>query len=232
LLKQEKAAMPRANVRLNLPAIEASLREVQQEFAAINTSLLEPRDDLTDRIVDNMMAGYRLVEQYANTGDDLFAMDQVAHLLEINNTVLCGTDADRRREFASHIAATEQHFYEEQDGGIGDLLEWYAVHRAENAWKRAAGVFVRILSKPQLFLEGNHRSGALIMSYILLRDALPPFVLTRANARAHFNPSAVIRRTGKKGLGMLYRMPKIKKRYAEFLKAQSDSRFLLTDQSA
>ncbi|WP_232470147.1 MULTISPECIES: hypothetical protein, partial [Methylococcus] len=51
--------------------------------------------------------------------------------------------------------------------GIEGLMDWYALHRRESPWERAAGVYARVLSKPQLFIEGNHRSGSLIMSYIL-----------------------------------------------------------------
>jgi hypothetical protein len=54
--------------------------------------------------------------------------------------------------------------------------------QARIAWKRAAGVYVRTLSEPELFIEGNHRSGALVMSYILAREGYPPFVLTAENA--------------------------------------------------
>ena len=200
---------------------------MQGHFARINSQLLEPREPPDDRIVTNMLAGYRLVEQLVHDDADVFALSGVGALLEINATVLCGLDTSSRHEYASHIEATERHFYEEHDGGIGDLLEWYEGRTSESPWKRAAGVFVRILSQPQLFLEGNHRSGALIMSYVLLRSGLPPFVLSPDNAVEYFNPSAVIRKTVKKGPATLFKLPKINARYAQFLKAQSDSRYLL-----
>jgi hypothetical protein len=76
------------------------------------------------------------------------------------------------------------------------VLEWHARHEGESAWSRAAGAYVRTLSKPQLFIEGNHRAGALMMSYILVREGRPPFVLSVENAGAYFDPSAVIRNTG------------------------------------
>jgi len=218
--------------RLNIAAIEASLRSVQGHFASINAQLVEPREPLDDRIVANMLAGYRLIERFVHDGDDLFALTGVDAMLEINTTVLCGVEAPQRREYASHIDATEHHFYDERDGGIGDLVEWYDAHATESPWKRAAGVFVRILSQPQLFLEGNHRSGALIMSYILLRNDLPPFVLSPDNAVEYFNPSAVIRKTIKKAPATLFKLPKIKARYAQFLKSQADRRYLLEAESS
>ena len=142
-------------------------------------------------------------------------------LLEINATVLCGDDARRRAEYAQHLAASESRFYGDGEGSAKQLLDWYAAHRDESTWKRAAGVYVRILSEPQLFIEGNHRSGSLIVSYLQLRDGFPPFVLSLDNAEAYFNPSTVIRRQPKSGVAALFKLPRIKKRYARFLEEQA-----------
>jgi len=137
----------------------------------------------------------------------------------------------RRREYAQHLAATEEHFFNNVEGGIKDLYNWYGAYRSESVWKRAAGVYVRILSKPQLFIEGNNRSGSLIVSYLLMRAGLPPFVLALDNAEGYFNPSSVIRNSAKHGVKALYELPKIKKKYAAFLEEQApDSmRFFLSD---
>ena len=86
---------------------------------------------------------------------------------------------------------------------------------------------MRILSKPQLFIEGNHRTGALVMSYLLVRDGEPPFVLTVDNAEAFFDPSTVIRDIRKRSPAAIFRLPGIKKRFAKFLLAQADPRYLL-----
>lgn len=212
---------------LNLAAIEQSLREAQAHFRDINSELIEPRDELNNRVLANMLSGYQLVDRYAAEGEELFALGHVDRLLEINNTVLCGTDPAQRREFAGHIAATARRFYEQDEGGIGDFTEWYAAHRMRSVWERAAAALVRILSKPQLFIEGNHRSAALITSYILMREGYPPFVLSAANAVAYFNPSTAIRNTRKKSVLMLCRLGRTRKRYARFLEAQADARFLM-----
>jgi hypothetical protein len=68
------------------------------------------------------------------------------------------------------------------------VMDWYALKEGKSVWRRAAGVYIRILSEPQLFIEGNHRTGALIMSYLLAREGRAPFVLTDDNAREYFNP--------------------------------------------
>jgi hypothetical protein len=212
---------------LNLPAIEESLRCVQRQLGRINQRLHAPRDPMGDDVVQNMVAGYAFVDALVAADVDLFAMGNLKYLLELNRIVLCGPSRVTRDEYARHMEATEQRFYEEQDGGIQDLVEWYVRHGAESAWRRAAGVYVRILSKPQLFIEGNHRTGALTMSYILIRDGEPPFVLTVENAAAYFEPSTVIRNTHKQSLAMLFRSRTIRERLAKVLSDHADRRYLL-----
>jgi hypothetical protein len=212
---------------LDLAAIERSLIDVQSRFEALNARFEEPRDPLVDAVRENMLNGYALVDRYVTDGVDLFDLQQVNRMLDINTTVLCGNVPARRDEVAEHIRATERRFFDTTEGNIRELLEWYEGHRDQSPWKVAAGTFVRILSTPQLFIEGNTRSASLIASYLLMRAGLPPFVLTVANAEAYFNPSAVIRKMPRHSVSSLFRLPKIKKKYAEFLKAQADTRFLL-----
>jgi len=216
---------------LNLLAIEASLRRVQQEFEVINQRLNAQRDPLSDEVVENLLAGYQFVDALVESGIDVFSMGQHHHLLELNTLVLCGQNPARRAEFAPHIAATERRFYEEREGGIEDLVEWRSRHWNESVWKLAAGAYMRILSKPQLFIEGNHRTGVLIMSYVLLRKGKPPFVLSVDNALAYFDPSTVIRDTSKLGAMALFRLPGIKKRFARFLEEHTDEVYLLAPDS-
>jgi hypothetical protein len=212
---------------LNLPAIESSLRRVQNEFESINQRLSWRRDSMSDEVIENLLAAYSYVDALIAGGIDVFAMGRHKHLLELNCIVLCGPDQRPRAEFARHLRATENRFYEEPGGGIEDLVEWLARHRDQSVWKRAAGLYVRTLGKPQLFVEGNHRTGVLLASYMLLRGGKPPFVLTVENAVAYFEPSTVIRNTSKLGLMALFRLPGINKRFARFLEDQANPRYLL-----
>lgn len=207
--------------RLDLPAIERALRDVQARFAQLSQQFTEPRDPFTDEVLHNVVEGYALIDDYVARGVDLFDLQQLNLMLEINATVLCGNDPERRLEFAPHLAATEERFFNNVEGGIKDLFNWYNAYRSDSLWKRVAGVYVRILSKPQLFIEGNNRTGSLIVSYLLMRAGLPPFVLTLENAEGYFNPSSVIRNSAKHGVKALYELPKIKKKYAAFLEAQA-----------
>jgi hypothetical protein len=182
---------------------------------------------MDDESVDNLVSGYALVSQLLEANVELFAWGSSAHLLELNARVLCGTDGQRRREYKKHIAATDRYFYGRPDGGVQDLMEWHALHRHETVWQRAAGIYIRIVSEPQAFIEGNGRTGALVMSYILAREGQPPFVLSPANAKAYFEASALIKRLPRNGLGNLFRLPRLKVRMAGLLKGQARPGLLL-----
>jgi hypothetical protein len=212
--------------RFNLKAIERSLRHVQREFPQINTNLRSRRDSMTDEVLDNMMSGYAFVDWAVADDTNLLDPQYVAGLLELNHIVLCGCDTNSRREHRKHIQATAQRFYTQDEFNIDDILRWHREHTYESAWKRAAGVYVRILSQPQLYIEGNHRTGALLMSYILGRDGKAPFVLTVENALAYFDPSSLIKETNKTPTTLLMKLPRMKKRFARFLEAQADGQYL------
>jgi hypothetical protein len=212
--------------RLNLQAIERSLRAVQREFPKINETLRSRRDSMTDEVLNNMMSGYAFVDSAIADNTDLLDPQYVAGLLELNHIVLCGRDPHSRREHRKHIQATAQRFYTQKEFNIDDLLRWHREHTHESAWKRAAGVYVRILSQPQLYIEGNHRTGALLMSYILALDGKAPFVLTVENALAYFDPSSLVKETKKTATTLLMKLPSMKKRFARFLESQEDVRYL------
>jgi hypothetical protein len=214
--------------RLNLKAIEWSLREVQREFPKINAELQSRRDSMTDEVLDNVLTGYAFVDWAVRDDTDLLNPRYVAGLLELNHIVLCGRDPNERREHRKHVQATTERFYTQVEFNIGDILRWYRDHKCESAWKRAAGIYVRLLSQPQLYIEGNHRTGALIMSYVLTRDGNAPFVLTVENARAYFDPSTLIKETTKTPTTLLMKLPRMKKRFAHFLEGHANVQYLET----
>ena len=179
-------------------------------------------------MVDHLMSGYVFIDSLIEHKVDLLAFGQLRLLLELNALVLCGQDEQVRLEAVGHLKATDKHFFDNVDGGIRDVIEWHALHAHESAWLRAAGVYIRMLAEPELFIEGNHRTGALVMSYLLAREGRPPFVLTVENAKGYFDPSTLITKTKKGSFGMMYRMPGIKKDFAAFLKDQTDDAFLAT----
>jgi hypothetical protein len=213
--------------RLNLAGIERALRDVQRAFPEINERLNAKRDPMSDRIVEHMLAGYAFVDRLLAQRIDVLKMGQLSNLLELNHLVLCGVDPEERRHVHRHMAETERHFYETENGGVRDLVEWLERHPERSPWRRAAGAYVRILSEPQLFIEGNHRAGALIMSYLLAQRGAPPFVLTAANAEAYFRPSTLIRVTRKDSFSALWKVPQLVKRFAAFLERECDPSLLI-----
>ena len=95
--------------------------------------------------------------------------------------------------YAGHVQATERRFHEEPGGVVEDLEEWHARHWRDPVWELAAGACARIMSRPQLLVEGNHRTAALVMSYLLLRADRPPFVLAPDSAASYFDVSSKMR---------------------------------------
>ncbi|MBK1619450.1 hypothetical protein CKO42_13580 [Lamprobacter modestohalophilus] len=213
--------MPKAR-RLNLDAIEASLRAVQADFERINATLDTPRDPLGNAVLERMLLGYELVDAYLADGVDLFATGHSSLLLELNVRVLCGLDAALRPECSSQLEATEEHFYAATDGGVESLVNWVRGLNGAPARRRAASTYIHILSQPQLFIEGNHRTGSLVMSWILANDGKPPFVLSVENAKAYFDPSALVKSSRKHSLRLLLERPKLVKRFADLLKEDAE----------
>jgi hypothetical protein len=208
--------------RLNLDRIEASLRAVQSNFDALNEKLLMRREPLTDQIIGNLLEGYAYVDQLLEDGVEVFSPSGLDHILELNHIVLCGSDDRVRLEYGPHLLETRRRFAD----GIDGIANWYERKRHKPATRRAAGVYVLSVSQPQLFLEGNHRTGALVASYILVQEGLPPFVLTPKNAVAYFNPSTLIKyRHKEKFLDRQYYLKKYRRVLQAFFEDTLDKRF-------
>ena len=217
---------------INLVAIESALRKLQKVFPEINKSLFDRRDPLDDDVISNLLEGYAMVDRLVCDDVDIFAMGQLHYWLELNAIVLCGLEASVRTRHHRLIEATETRFYEQPDGGIRDIMDWYALKEGKSVWRRAAGVYIRILSEPQLFIEGNHRTGALIMSYLLAREGRAPFVLTENNAREYFNPSSAFKKSKKHSIVMRFKLPGLTGAFADYLQHQTNSAFLVSRESS
>jgi len=208
--------------RLNIEEIEWTLRNVQKNFDKINETLQMRRETMSDTIVNNMVAGYAYINELFKNKIYPLERSELNHLLELNHIVLCGSDPEARRDYQEHIRATTERFYEQEDFSISQLREWAEKHKKASAWKQAAGIYVMMVSQPQLFIEGNNRTGALVISQILVHYGKPPFVLTIDNAKGYFDPATLAKQTNKDVLGKLYKLPKIKKNFAKFLEDQAN----------
>ena len=92
--------------------------------------------------------------------------ESIEHLLVLHNRVHYGTNAEIMAEFARPIAANAEKFYT----NIKPIAAWIWKHaeKGDHPFKIAAETYVGILGRPQLFVEGNHRTGSLIASWINL----------------------------------------------------------------
>lgn len=212
--------------RLRLDRIEEALCQVRCDFEHINAGLAMHREPLDRTIIDNMLAGYDYVNTLLGMHADMVSEDCKHHALELNHVVLCGLDPKIRIEFAQHLKHTATRFYSQPECNIQHIVRYNMKFRKESVWKRAAATYILMLSRPQLFFEGNHRTGALMMSNTLALEGKPPFVLTVENAMAYFNPSTVVKLTDKNIYGKLYKLPKIEKEFAKFLQMQAEDRFI------
>lgn len=217
-----------ANVtQLNIDVIRSNLVKTQKKFKKINPTLSANRPKPTDEVIENLIAGYERVNVCLAKGTDLFEMGNSEVLLELNQIVLYYHSEISEEEKESQFEATKKHFYEAKDGGIGALMEWLRGHQHANIWKRAAGVFTFIISQPQLFLEGNHRTASLIISYMLVREGYPPFVLTQDNAKLFFEPAENIKQRRKKTLDDFFFLPWQRYVIATLLEREQNAKYLM-----
>jgi hypothetical protein len=187
----------------------------------------QPPEQVDQDTINYMLSAYALVDQLVDRKVDLFAIGYSPLFLELNARVLCGDEPAARRDAAHHLKANEEYFYENEAGGIRDVMEWHGMHRTASIFRRAAGVYIRILSEPQLFIEGNHRTGTLVMSYMLVREGRPPFVRTTANLESFKQWSNRFSSRKKSGPWLRWEMPWLTWRFGKFLEAQENRQFLL-----
>ena len=212
-------------LRLRLGRIEDELCDVQSNFPAINATLNCRRDDFSDAVRENMLSAYEFLDAVVTDDIDLFSNEGLEAMLHLNHLVLLGRGYDPR-EFSGHITATRGKFFENFRQYVKPIRRWYRQHETSNPYKVAAQVYVGVLSQPQLFQEGNHRTGSLIASGILLQNGCPPFVLTRQNAVAYFNPSSEIKFTDKRTIHGKLRLPKYQSEFRDFLQRNVNQEYV------
>ena len=211
-------------ILFDLDEIHGSLKAFQVAFPGINDTLDMRREEVTDDMVGKIVQAYGFLNQQLSKGIDLFTPAGLHSLLEMNHIVLCGVDPDLRLEYYQHLMETRTRFLR----GIKPIKEWVlAKRKSEGPWKLAAGFYAKSLSQPQLFLEGNHRTGNILLNYLLVSRGESPYVVSPETARDYLNISGDIKFTDKdKSLDNALRMPGHLKRFRTFLKEHVDSRWL------
>lgn len=217
-------------MRLDLCAIGESLQAVEDDWPRIDADLARTgiggKDPFTAFLRGNMLSAYAYLDDLLQQQVEPFSNNGLAALLGLNNRVHYGTDRALMDEYKLAIAANADKFY----ANIGPVKAWYTKHarRGDHPYKLAAETYVSILGQPQLFIEGNHRAGALIASWISLDAGYAPFVLSVDNAIAYFAPSAQIKRFADRSTwrGRAH-LPKYRKSFREFWEHHVEVKYLV-----
>ena len=170
--------------------IYSNYQRVQSDFDRINRTISCARDGFDATVVKNLMLALNYLNDHLQSAGKERLL-KPADLLELNAIVHLGLSSKVRRDYKGFLKQTEDKFYKY----LPDLMTWYKRHERDNddPYKIAAGLYVRILAAPQLFFDGNHRTGALVANYYLLTKELSPFVLTTDNAVEFFNLASDIK---------------------------------------
>ena len=175
-----------------------------------------------------MMAAYGYLDELLRKGAEPFSKGNIAEICELNNLVHYGSDSQLRQEFQTAIAANSEKFYE----NISPIVKWYVDHMKQGSHplKVSAEVYVAIVGYPQLFIEGNHRAGSVISSWISMYYGHPPFVLSYENAIAYFEPSAEIKTFADKSTWRgRSKLPKYRSRFKEFWEGHISEEYVVKD---
>lgn len=172
--------------------IRENYKRVIEDFDRINDVLDCKRDKFDSFVARNMLHAYHHINKHLASSPDS-ALLSWKEMLELNMLVHLGADADRRHEYYGFVKQTEERF----EARFPTVMQWYDRHEAhgEDPYKIAAGLYVRILSQPQLFIEGNHRTGSLVANYYLILKSENPFVMTPENAVEFLNLASDVKFT-------------------------------------
>jgi hypothetical protein len=207
--------------RPDLHEIEKSYQEVLLHWADIDNQLDKLKIGRKDTpfsqdLMEDMLCAWEYLDYFIQKKKySLFSREGGPHMLEINHRVHYGLDYDQREEYQKALNATTDKFSKH----IVPIRKYYkreTGHRT-SVNKIASEIYIAILGQPQLFIEGNHRSGSIIASWINLANDKPPFVLSVENAVAFFQPAQEIKKFNKRALWRsLTKLPKYKKDFKLF----------------
>jgi len=222
--------LDRKNIRkFNLLNVEKSLLDVERNWKKINDELdlekLGKRDTFDSTVRSHMMNAYRHLDTLLRNEVEPFSTEGISEILELNNIVHYGFDFALRLEYNQAIVANSEKFSQY----IVPIEKWYRKHmKGElHPLKVAAEVYVSVLGFPQLFIEGNHRTGNLISNWINMYYGHPPFVLSVDNAIAYFKPSKEIKKFADKSTWRgRTRLPKYRACFKDFWEQNIDSKFV------
>jgi len=217
-------------LRFDLEKVEQSLIGVEKNWKKIDDELDFRKIGRKDtpfnaEVRAKMMSAYSLLDDLLGKGVEPFSIESLEDMCELNNLVHYGLDFQLRQEYIKAIRANEEKYYRH----IDSIIKWYENHMKNepHPLKVASEVYVAILGHPQLFIEGNHRAGSLIASWIDMYYGYPPFVLSAKNAIPYFKPSADIKKFADKSTWRgRSKLPKYRKTFKEFWQNHIDWKYV------
>ena len=216
-------------LKFNLSNVEESLLGVEKNWKKIDDELelekLGRRDVFDSTIRGHLMDAYRHLDTLLRREVEPFSKEGIPELLELNNVVHYGFDLPLRLEFNLAIVANSEKFNER----IVPIEKWYRkqMKGEPHPLKTAAEIYVSVLGFPQLFIEGNHRTGNLISNWVSMYYGHPPFVLSVRNAIAYFKPSKEIKRFADRSTWRgRARLPKYRACFKKFWEGNIDAKYV------
>lgn len=177
-------------------------------------------------LMENMLIAWDYIDFIIRKRDYSLLSDRGGpDMLEVNHRVHYGINQTLRAEYIKAIEATTEKFSRQ----VVPMRDYYRKKMKNNtsAYKVAAEIYIAILGMPQLYIEGNHRSGSLVASWINLVHKKPPFVLTIDNAAAFFKPAQEIKKFNKRSIWRsMTKLPKYKNDFKHFWRSNCDLDFV------
>lgn len=211
-------------VTYNIEKIQKSLKDFKTHFKDINKKLSIKRDFFDDTIYHNILEGYKFINGLLYDNIDIFSPAGLHSLLELNHLILCGTGHKKRIEFHKYILETRSRFYKR----IPQIMKWY--HKAEKKMipeSLATAFYIKILSNPQLFIEGNHRTANILINYILAARERGIMILNRKNAHEYLEVSGSIKFSNKdKIIDKHFSLPGFAKVFKNIIEKDQSRNFL------
>jgi hypothetical protein len=187
--------MAAVSLRLDLDHVDRALSRVETEWPSIEAQVvaahLGSRSPFTTVQRCNMLSGYAYLNDLLDENIELFSDLGMEHMLLLHQRVHFGLDTTLITQFGSAIESTTDRFNERIEHVANRY--WEQRRRGVHPLVIAADAYVNIVGQPQLFIEGNHRTAALIGSWIGLRSDCAPFVLSVDNAVPYFAASSQVK---------------------------------------
>lgn len=218
-------------MRLNLTMVERSLTSVEKNWQRIDDELDRRKIGRKDTpfnsdIKGKMMSAYELLDKLLRKEVEPFSPASIGEICELNNLVHYGSNPRLRLEYHKAVVANSEKY----NRNVIPIQNWYKKHMDQepHPLKVAAEVYVAVLGRPQLFIEGNHRTGSIISSWISMYYGHPPFILGADNAIAYFEPSAEIKMFADKSTWRgRFRLPKYRKSFKKFWQDHIDWNYVV-----